>query len=317
MPDPLQLLQQFPGLLTVDPGTQSELDQLASLPEASGLELLGRAAKGAYLRGVQAPVRTVQKDITDKLGFVTGAARQVQKGFAGKPSGPTKVGGPPPEWFAQRGLEEAASAPLPTPPVSETVVVPSRIRAFRDAQGRTVFSNDPEGQQESGAREINYDLATAAMRPAGRQAGGVSSPVARDDQGRTTMVPDPELGRQREQELQDLWQAAIVQQLKDQANPQAQITRELEAAKLIASQFQPSPEELKAYVDANTKALIQSRPGLDPAAARTLVEQAAKEKLAQAQRQAVEEHFNKLHYPGQTLSGYGAQLRGDALNLGG
>ncbi len=284
--------------------SMQELQALGGLPPAKTIpEELGRATRGAF---------TILRSPFDQAAAAFETGRRALAGGLGEFGtglGVTKPPKPPgiPPTVPGAGVDTKRS----TAPVHEettTVPLPSPLVAYKDAQGRTVFGNAP-----GKAPLLDYAAEVGKLRPEGRQAGGVSSPVARDDQGRPTMVPDVDLQRSRQQEQEALAHQAIMARLKDEANPDAKIQRDIGAARQLAAALAPSPEALKARVDATFQAAMQAAQSegrkVDPEALRKLIEQEVQNSLAKQQAEATQALLLMRSFPGQTLGGYGQMER--------
>lgn len=292
--------------------TEDELQGIIKQPLGTPLEEVGRAFRAAYALGVENPIRVGKAALESASGVLERGVGEVKRGFGVVPAPPVQPDRVP-STANPGSAATPRSAEIPTETLTTLVDRPSSIQAFKDAQGRTTFTNQPDSYK--GQKEISYDVATAALRPEGRQAGGVSSPVARDDQGRPTMTPDYELERGRKQEVEALSHKAIVQQLQDQANPQVKVQRDMEAATRIADLFTPAEADIQAQVEQAFKAAQAARPDIPPEVLRQVLEQGIRNRIRDNRQAAIQEYLNKERYPGSTLSGYGGQLRGEAADI--
>lgn len=307
MPSPVQAFRSI----------EEEIQALRGLPEAASFpESVGRTLKESYLRGIKAPLAVGGAALGEGMDLLSDTMSELQKGVNAKAATPGKVGGPSQEWFEKRGQVSTPAKPpeIPTEEINIPVPKDTSLRAVRDASGRVTFTNFDQPDKQ----EIDYEATTAALRPAGRQAGGVSSPVLRDDQGRPTMVPDYDLERTRGLEVADLAHKATVQQLTDQANPQARVMRDVEAATQIANLFKTPDAELEAGIQAAIKlyaARENMRPEDVPAEIQAFLGQRVRDDARKQSLSAFQEYLNKERYPGPTLAGYGNQLRGEAADI--
>ena len=291
--------------------TEEELSGLLKQPAGTPLEEVGRAARAAYVLGVKNPLRVTGAALESAQGALGRGLGELKKGFGVVPAPAVQPDRVPST--ANPGSAAPPAAEIPTETMTTIVDRPPSIQAFKDAQGRTTFTNQPDSYK--GQQEISYDAATAALRPEGRQAGGVSSPTALDAQGRVLDMERPTVELARKKEGEELAHRALVQQLQDQANPQVKVQRDMEAATQIANIFTPEEADIQAQVEQAFKTAQAARPDIPPEALRQLVEQGIRNRIRDNRQAAIQEYLNKERYPGSTLSGYGGQLRGEAADI--
>lgn len=288
-----------------------ELRALGQLPpEESAAEGVGRSLRELYLRQAKLPLAGLLEGAQTAGRTLGDFASQATRGLMGQPkptpAGPTKVGGPGPDHPIWKKItpqaESSTAAAAPEAPKPQPT---SPMRALRDASGRVTFTNDPK----LGGQEIALEAATASMRPQGKRAGGVSYPTAVDASGSPTMIDDPAVQRARQKEAEGLAHAALVRRLQDEADPSRKVQEDLKVAAQLADALAPSPEAMKARVEATFQAAVEAAKAagqqVDAAALRRLIEQDMANQAAKQRTEALQAMLMMRSFPGQALSGYG------------